>query len=186
MALSVQFDHCGRRYELRPAWSPMAQGPRDGFERVEATLVPTGPWPVVPRWLAACNTWRLRALADDLGGEPGVLQQRDAQLHAAVARLLQQGRLRVFELTRRALPDEQAAELPQAAAPAVTPSMLRAAAPSEAAPAAAQPEPPPPVLDQDLQATVLRRAAENGTPFCEECERRRHERQPEPAELEPA
>ena len=31
-------------------------------------------------------------------------------------------------------------------------------------------------IDQDRQAETLRRAAENGTPFCEECEREQHQR----------
>ena len=186
MVLSVQFDHCGRRLELRPAWPPTAPLPSDGFERVASTDVPAGPWPVVPRWLAACDTWRLRALAEDIDGGPGVQQQRDAQVHAAVTRLLQQGRLRLFELTLRPLRDEQKAELPRSAALTFTPSMLRGAAPAETAPQAAQAKPPAPVIDQDRQAAVLRRAAENGTPFCEECERRRLERERQAAELEPA
>ena len=186
MVLSVQFEHCGRRLELRPAWPPTAVLPGDGFDRAELAEVPTGPWPRVPRWLAACDTWRLRALAEDIDGGPGVLQQRDAQVHAAVTRLLQQGRLRLFELTRRPLRDEQKAELPQSTAPALTPSMLRGAATAETAPQAAQVQPPTPVIDQDRQAAVLRRAAENGTPFCEECERRRQERQRQATELEPA
>jgi hypothetical protein len=187
MVLSVQFDHCGRRFELRPAWPPSAPPPSDGFDREESTDVPAGPWPAVPRWLASCDTWRLRALAEDIDGGPGVLQQRDAQVHAAVTRLLQQGRLRLFELTHRPLRDEQKAELPRSTVPAFTPSMLRAPAPAEPTrQAAAQAKPPTPVIDQDQQAAVLRRAAENGTPFCEECERRRQERQRRVAELEPA
>lgn len=186
MVLSVQFDHCGRRFELRPAWPPSAPLPCDGFDREESTDVPAGPWPVVPRWLASCDTWRLRALAEDIDGGPGVLQQRDAQVHASVTRLLQQGRLRLFELTHRPLRDEQKAELPQSTAPAFTPSMLRAPTPSAPTPEAVQAEPQPPVIDQDTQAAVLRRAAQDGTPFCEECERRRQERQRHTAELEPA
>ena len=191
MVLSVQFDHCGRRFELRPAWPAVAQPPRDGFERVAFTDVPSGPWPTVPRCLASCNTWRLRALAEEIDGGPGMLQQRDTQVHAAITRLLQQGRLRLFELTRRRLADQEA-ELPLAASQAVTPSMLRAAPADEPAPAAAAPEAAAPLIDQDRQAAVLRRAAEHGTPFCEECERRRqehqHQHQPQrpAAELEPA
>ena len=178
MVLSVQFDHCGRKFELRPAWPVTAQLPRDRFERVESTAVPSGHWPVVPRFLASCDTWRLRALAEEVDGGPGALQQRDAQVHAAVVRLLQQGRLRLFVLTRRQLLDDQEAESPQATAPVVTPSMLRAAPSPEPAPAAAPPAAAPPLLiDQDQQAAVLRRAAENGVPFCEECERRA-QRQP--------
>ena len=188
MVLSVQFEHCGRRFELRPAWPAMAPPPRDGFDRVASTDVPSGPWPAVPRWLASCSTWRLRALAEEIDGGPGVLQQRDSQVHEAITRLLQQGRLHLLQLTRRALVDEQKAELPQAASPAFTPSMLRAAPAAEPAPAvkpaAAEPAVP---IDQDLQAAVLRHAAESGVPLCEDCERRRR-RQPaaSPADLEPA
>jgi hypothetical protein len=179
MVLSVQFDHGGRKFELRPAWPVIAQPPRDRFERVESSAVSPGHWPVVPRFLASCDTWRLRALAEEVEGGPGVLQQRDAQVHAAVARLLQQGRLRLFVLARRPLLDEQKAESPQAAAPVVTPSMLRAAPSPEPAPAAAPPATAPLLLiDQDQQAAALRRAAETGVPFCEECERRA-QRQPQ-------
>ena len=185
MVLSVQFEHGGRRFELRPAWPALVAAPRDGFERVAATPVPSGPWPRTPRWLASCPAWRLRALAEEIDGGPGALQQRDAQLHDAITRLLQQGRLRLFELTRRPLPDEQEAALPRVASPAVTPSMLRAApaddpAPDHAATATPATDPAQPPIDQDRQAAVLRRAAETGVPFCEECERRRQPTPPHP------
>jgi hypothetical protein len=190
MVLSVQFDHCGRKFELRQAWPAVMQPPRDGFERVEPADALPGPWPAVPRSLMSCDPWRLRALAEEVDGGPGVLQQRDAQVHAAVARLLHQGRLRLYELTRRHLLDEQEAEVPQAASPVFTPSMLREAPSPEPAPAEAAAAATPLLIDQDRQAAVLRRAAASGVPFCEECERRaqRQPRQPqhEAAALEPA
>lgn len=187
MLLSVQFDHCGRRFELRPAWPVSAAAPpQDGFERVASATVPSGPWAAVPRWLAACDAWRLRALAEAIDDGHGLQQQCNAQVHAAVVRLLQQGRLRAFELVRRPLRDDQKAEAPRATSQAFTPSMLRGAATPEPAPALAPAEAPPQPIDQDLQAAVLRRAAEHGVPFCEECERRRPARQDQAAELEPA
>jgi hypothetical protein len=187
MELSVQFDHCGRKFELRQAWPVATQPGHDAFHRVESNDVLAGPWPAVPLSLMSCDTWRLRALAEEVDGGPGVLQQRDTQVHAAVARLLHQGRLRLYELTRRQLPDEQEAEAAKSASPVFTPSMLREARPPEPAPAEARPAESPLLIDQDRQAAVLRRAAASGVPFCEECERRA-QRQPhrEGAALEPA
>ena len=174
MVLSVRFNHGGRELELRPAWPPDTEAPLpDGFERVECVGGLWAPWSAGPRWLRSCDAWRLRALAEEVDGGPGVLQQRDAQVHAAITRLLQQGRLRLYELSRRTFADEQRVETAGVSAPAVTPSMLRTApSPAAATPAVAA-APPPPAIDQDRQAAVLRRAADLGTPFCEECERRR-------------
>ncbi len=187
MVLSVQFDHCGRKFELRPAWPASTQPPRDGYERTESSAPLSGPWPAFPHCLRSCDAWRLRALAEDLDGGPGVLQQRDTQVHAAVGRLLQQGRLRLYQLTLRQRADEQEAEIPVQSTEVFTPSMLRTAPAAESAAEAPAAAAPPPVLDQDLQAAALRQAAENGVPFCEECERQRQQRQRQAAaELEPA
>jgi len=182
MVLSVRFEHCGREFELRPAWPPSVQAALpDGLERVECIGGLWSPWSTTPRWLRSCDAWRLRALAEEVDGGPGVLQQRDAQVHAAVGRLLQQGRLRLFELRRCSPADQQRVEAAGTSVPAVTPSMLRAAPAATAAPAPPAAVVAAPVIDPDRQAAVLRRAAELGTPFCEECERRR-----QVAELEPA
>jgi hypothetical protein len=187
MVLSVRFEHGGRKFELRPAWPPASPAPRDGFERVASIDALSGPWPTVPQPLKSCASWRLRALAEEVDGGPGIQQQRDALVHAAVARLLHQGRLRLFELSRRPLADEQEAEAPRLASPVFTPSMLREA--PGLTPAAAEPTPaeaPPLPIDQDRQAAVLRHAAETGVPFCEECERQVQRHRQRESELEPA
>lgn len=50
-----------------------------------------------------------------------------------------------------------------------------AAPPAQPAPAPPQTAPMSASLDQDAQATTLRLAAKDGTPFCEVCERRKRE-----------
>jgi hypothetical protein len=65
---------------LRPAWPVASPAPGDGFERVASTDALPRPWPTVPQPLKSCDAWRLRALAEEVNGGPGVQQQRDAQV----------------------------------------------------------------------------------------------------------
>ncbi|NRF65684.1 hypothetical protein HLB44_01670 [Aquincola sp. S2] len=171
--LSVRFDDCGREFELRPAWAAVALPVPDGFDRFEWSEGVSSPWSAAPRWLLRCDARRLRALAEAADGGPGRLPE--PQVHAAVARLLQRGRLRLVELRRRRLVDDQRAERAWVSSLVVTPSMLRSARSAAAEPAPTPSAAPalPVAVDADRQAAVLRRAAALGTPFCEECERRR-------------
>jgi hypothetical protein len=175
MALAVRFEDGGREFELRPAGSgtslPLLP---DGFERVACAEGRLPPWPVVPGWLQRCDARHLRGLAEDADLGCGAGLPRAPQLHDAVLRLLGLRRLALCELMRRGRADPQQVESARVSSLTVTPSMLRAApapAPAPASPPAG-PVTVAPVIDQDRQAAVLRRAAARGTPFCEECERR--------------
>ena len=99
----------------------------------------------------------------------------DAQVIAQLAAQIATGRLLVlrgptFRLSARDM--EEAEEEPaQKAAAAPAPVDEEAPAPEEEAL-------PPAAVDGALQARTLRRAAEKGTPFCEECERKARKKPP--------
>jgi hypothetical protein len=173
MVLSVRFYHYGREFELCSTWPAGASPLRDGFDRVEVTVGLEGIW-TARQCLKSCDTWRLRAIAQEADGEPGVRhQQFDAGVHATIVRMMQQGRLRLYELLRRAWSDEKPCEATSASSLPVTPSMLRAT-PAAATPTTTQTAAAAvslPDIDQDRQAGGLRRAAVAGVPFCEVCEK---------------
>lgn len=116
---------------------------------------------------------------------------RDAQVVTAVASLLAQQRLVLYEGTRALQTIGSAGAAPVAKAP---PRLAPTAPPPRAG--ARAPSPPPAVapqadtgledVAQDEQAATLIAAAREGVPFCEICEKARLAAQAATPELEPA
>ena len=111
-----------------------------------------------------------RALRRLLGAELGLLDHQE--VIGEVARRLTSGGLHLIERQ-----DSTPRGLSYATAGIVTtppPAPPRQSFPS-AQPTTA-PKDPPTFAAQDRQAAVLRQASADGTPFCEECEKRKRER----------
>ena len=98
----------------------------------------------------------------------------DAQLKEQLAAALDQGRLRTGQGEKvRLRPLDQLQPVPQPAAAAPAASPRAAPAPAPAAPVETTFAPN---LDVAAQVAVLVQAAQDGVPFCEECERAKRER----------
>lgn len=118
------------------------------------------------------DAWSISAMRQALrmAGAYDVMRLSDDQVVREVATLVQARRITVAdrilvpELPHTTLEEtEEPAPAEEAPAPARTPAPAPAAAPAES-------DTP---VDQDAQAEALTTASENGTPFCEECEKAR-------------
>jgi hypothetical protein len=110
----------------------------------------------------------------------------DHQVLDRAAALLAQSRVVLARRVAGALPgnndETKEKERPRpsmSSGPALSPSMLVAREARSKSPAPAPSAPPVeadlPAIDQDAQAAVLRQAAADGVPFCEECEKLKRE-----------
>lgn len=98
----------------------------------------------------------------------------DVQVKEQLAAALDEGRLRTGQgakMLLRPLAQLQPAPLPAAPAPASSPRSAPAPAPAASAETTFAPD-----LDVAVQVAVLVQAAQDGVPFCEECERKKRER----------
>ena len=101
----------------------------DGFERI--AFIECGHAKYPPTLLWDCDAARLRTLLDD--DENTLWRMPDVHVRERVARLIDDGRLVLFELKPRLQPPQLAAQAAVVARPlAVTPSMLRGSRAAEA------------------------------------------------------
>ena len=116
------------------------------------------------------------------------------ELMMLLAREVAAGRLRVAARPPRRVLDIPVGAASSAPPPAAPPARVTESTPADTqpAPAAAAPaaeeaaDDPETNTDVQAQAETLKQAAQNGTPFCEECEKLRKAREAEAAQAEPA
>lgn len=130
---------------------------------------------IEPLFSAGGDRDRLRQMVASFT-DTDVWREDDDSLRSELARLLLSRRLWLMRRRPLAVRAAGASPQPMLQTSAMTPSMMRER--PSAAPAAAPPAEIDPfqLLDQDAQALVLLRAALQGVPFCEECERLKKER----------
>lgn len=113
----------------------------------------------------------LRRVAESRGAGP----RDDAETIGVLARMIVSGRL----VVRRGLPFRLPAFDVEEDQPAPGEPILRAPLPpAEEGPPPEEEALPPVTVDGSLQAATLRRAAEKGIPFCEECEKKARKKAP--------
>jgi hypothetical protein len=121
----------------------------------------------------SAESHRLRALVHEVGGIGRLTPLRERDLLGVLERQVQSGRLLVVT-EARAMPVmsllQMEAAVPEVSEPAPPPSPAPREEPVVV-------EAPPDFPNPAAQARVMREAARDGVPFCEECERARRARE---------